>query len=273
MERKDFVTGIDHHGTFLNDEWEIDPKLSGELTDSIKNVRTQGSEIVSCTGNDLTFVNEHLPRMVRTQLDGHVLETGCTFSNGATEIPLVTEKEMEMIHELTDKLKRDVEGGKIPHVLYFGRRIATISLFTVDHGKGMHPGEILSIVEQRVKDHGFDRDVTVTRSNVAVDIIPKNHDKSTGLRAYAKKRGIQKTIGVADSLNDFPLMENSDYGFMPANASPELIERLIDSGKFVESIERSDEVLTPGKIIMATKRNTEGVIQILHFLEKALQNR
>jgi hydroxymethylpyrimidine pyrophosphatase-like HAD family hydrolase len=270
--RKEFVIGIDLHGTLLDDEWRIDPKLNGELTDAIKDVR-KFSEVVTCTGNDLTFIQEHIPRMIRTQFEGHVIETGCTFSNGAVEEPLVSDKEMVMIQELTAKLKDDVEKSKIPHVLYFGRRLATISLFTVDKGRGMHPGEILEIVKQRVKDHGFEKDVMVTRSNVAVDVIPRNHDKASGLKAYAKKRSIPKTMGIADSLNDHALMEKADFGFMPANASPELIGELINKGKFVKSLENADPILTPDTIILATQRNTQGVIEILHFIENALKNR
>jgi len=250
-EQKEFVIGIDLHGTLLDDAWKIQPKLQKPLIEAIQNVKPF-AEVVTCTGNDLGFVRKYLPGSIFEEFDGHVLETGCTFSNGSTETLLISDQEKRMIDELRQALEKE----KIDKVLYFARRLATISIFTMHEGKGTHPKKIMEPVAELIRKLGFEDKVMQTRSNVAVDIIPKGHNKATGIKKHAENKTIPKTIGIADSLNDYALIAEADYGFMPSNASAELIEQLKTKGK---------------KIIKVSKSNTAGVIEILHFIEKNLQ--
>lgn len=250
MKNEKYIIGIDLHGTLLNPKWEIEAELLPELIEAINRVRGF-CKVVLCTGNDLSFVDEVVPKEVRDLLDGYVLETGCSISeDGETEESIVEEETETMIKDLEAKLRQATEDEEFPEVKYFGKRQATISMFTVDKGEGLHPNVILDRVVNLVNKLGYADQVFVTRSDVAVDIIPAGHNKMTGLKKMAN--GL-KTIGIADSLNDRALIKEADHSYVPANASKDLINEFKDS------------------INVCTQKNTRGVIEALNHIADNLK--
>ncbi|MFC1599629.1 HAD hydrolase family protein [Patescibacteria group bacterium] len=259
--QKEYIVGIDLHGTLLNPEWEIDEELLPELTEAINRVR-DFCKVVLCTGNDLSFVEETVPEEVRDLLDGYVLETGCTMSeDGETEEPIVDVDTEVMMKDLEEKLIQAFEEGVFSEVDHFGKRLATISMFTIYKGKGVHPKFMQYRVENMVKALGYGDKVIVTRSDVAVDIIPIGHNKMTGLLELAN--GL-KTIGIADSLNDGPMIKYADHAYVPSNASTVLINELADSDEHM--IVNIDSKSFPNAVKICTQTNTRAVIEALNHI-------
>jgi hydroxymethylpyrimidine pyrophosphatase-like HAD family hydrolase len=257
-----YVVGIDLHGTLLDDEWEIKPHLHSELIESMRAV-TDSCRIFVCSGNDLSFIHRYVPADVRSGLSGYVLETGCILSDGITENAIVPDAQVRSIKEL----EKHLEETRFPEVKYFGRRLCTISLFTRTEIGGSDPADLHPRVESKVRELGFQDEVLVTHSNVAVDILPIGFTKFSGIRHVAV--GL-KTIGIADSLNDIHLLTDADLSFMPANGS----QRLIDT---LESVDRRVRPLSEwqgdsGPIVWRSRfPSTQGVIEILRFLKLYLR--
>ena len=259
---RDFAVGIDLHGTLLDENWQIPDHLVEELMAALRSVR--GScELFLCTGNDLTFLDEHIGREVLSLFDGFVLETGCVVSHRGTEGVLVPPEPLSLIHELEDRLR----GRSLPGIQYFARRLATISMFTKTEQGGPDPTGLYPQVLREVEEMGYAEEVLVTHSDVAVDIIPAGFNKFTGLRQATEAPSL---IGIADSLNDLHLIANAHQAFLPANASPALLAELGDRGREVVPLTECGST-SKGTIAITESRHTEAVIEILHFLCRHLQ--
>lgn len=263
---KQFIVGIDLHGTLLNDEWQVDPELMEELIAIIDDVK-DFCKVVICTGNDFGFIEKYVPEELREHFDGAVLETGCAYREmNGVENGLLKENEQLVIDILTKSLKDNLKDFNLK---YFGNRKHSISMFAIDETGGEDPQILLPKVQKIVNQSGLANEVTVTYSSVAVDIFPKRFNKATGLREIADG-GI--TVGIADSMNDFALTNEADIAFLPKNASPELIKKLVNKGKKVVSIDaiKDYNVSDPDVIIQATQNDTRGVIEILRFIRDNL---
>jgi len=259
---REFAVGIDLHGTLLDESWQVPHRLAEDLKEALRSVR-QFCELFLCTGNDLTFLHDHVGSDVSSLFDGFVLETGCVVSHGSDEEILVPPGPLSLMQELGHRLREEA----LPGVQYFARRVATVSMFTKTERGGSDPTHLYPLVMREVEMMGYDEDVLVTHSDVAVDIIPAGFNKFTGLRQAAEAPSL---IGIADSLNDLHLIANADRAFLPANASPALLAKLRDRGREVEPLERGR--FTSGETIaMSESRHTEAVINILLFLRDHLQ--
>jgi len=252
-----YCIGIDLHGTLLDNDWEIKSEIKEELISELKRI-SKFAAVYICTGNDLTFIHKHVPKNIRCLLAGSVLETGCVVSDQNTETIIIPEKNIEVIKRLREVLENKFN----TKTKYFGRRLITISMFTKDEFSGVNPESLFLDVKKFVEKSEFSNYVNVTHSNVAVDIIPINYHKFTGLKHVA---GEAKTIGIADSLNDFDLILNADFSFLPANASPKIE---IELKKHNKKIEKLDKFSTTSKqtIFQSNFENTQGVIDILKKL-------
>jgi len=259
MIDKPYVIGIDMHGTLLNQKEECPKKFHRRLRLAIQRVKPF-ARVYTCTGNDLLFVMDKLKGLLDL-FDGHVLETGCVVSlDGKTEQILVTEKELEEIRALKKKIGERkfswvTDGNR--------RRLATISLFT-DDPKGDHQD-----VQAFVDSVGFEKKVTVVHSSVAVDIKPVGYDKYIGLRFIAEGK---KTIGIADSQNDAPLILLSDFACVPANAAPELVNLVESQGRKVVDIFAAKS-LQRNQVAGASRKEVEGVIELLNFIADSLEKK
>lgn len=253
-----YVVGIDLHGTLLDDEWEIKPRLLPELTRTLRAV-SGFCRIYVCSGNDLHFIHRYVPTDVRTHFSGYVLETGCVLSDGITENVIVPDEQVRTIK----KLEKQLLGMAFPDVKYFARRLCTISLFTRTESGGSDPADLHPLVDAAVRELGWGDAMLVTHSNVAVDILPSGFNKFSGIRHVAAG---QRTVGVADSLNDIHLLTDADLAFIPANGSRLLIRELARGGHPVRPLLewRSGEA---GTVWRSRFPATEGVIDILRFLE------
>lgn len=267
MEKeKPFIVGIDLHGTLLNEEWKIEPKLIKDLITAIDNVK-DFCRVVICTGNDFGFVKEYVPKKLQSHLDGAVIETGCAYSDmEGNEKSLIQPEEQDVINKIFKALKVSHNNGEFPEMQYFGERRHSISLFTIHENKGEDPKKLLPKIETFVEQMGFIDKVTVTHSSVAVDIFPKRLNKAVGLRELAKEG---TTIGIADSMNDYALIKEADIAFIPKNTDQALIKKLTQEGKKIVSIQEINAYnpSDPDVIIQATHNDTHGVIEILQFIK------
>jgi len=100
----------------------------------------------------------------------------------------------------------------------------------------------------------------VTRSSVAVDIVPLKHDKYKGLDYFAKDNDV--LVAIADSLNDIEWLKQSDISYMPGNAD--------NATAYLLSETREKRGLNSGLekngLYIANKKETFGVIEILEHL-------
>jgi len=251
-----FLVGIDLHGTLLNSSEQFpaeEVNTIGELLESSKAWLTP----VTCTGNDITFVRKKLPPRVFSAMKGHVLETGCTFASVDTESEeIYVDKGVVTARDELEKLLRE---QNFPQVTRFGRRLATVSLFTAS------PQAFSLEIASFLKNNQYDDRFTVTWSSVAVDIIPRGFDKLKGLR---KAAGNLKIIGIADSVNDLPLLKGADYSFAPANLAPEAERSLRECGIKIITINDSISELQSATLYKANFKDAAGVAEILKFLKR-----
>jgi len=246
--------GLDLHGTLLNKNEKIEEKFHQPLMEVLKKLKTKAKMYI-CSGNDLPFVKQVIPADVFAIFDGFVLETGCVFSDGEKE----NVKTPESVQEKAQELRRELEKQKFPEVNEFRRRLTTVSLFC------NKPKEFFYKIEDFLQKSIYRNDFEVTYSNVAVDVIPKSWDKFVGMKMIAGKGTI---ISVADSMNDFGLLNKSHFSFVPANAPKEVLDKLKVEGKKIVSINQTK--LEPNTVVVANKSETEGVLEILDFVSKNL---
>ncbi len=252
---KPIYVGIDLHGTLLNKNEEIEERFHRPLEDALKKLKTK-AKIYVCSGNDLPFVKEVLPKDIFELFDGFVLETGCVFSDGKTEVVKTPESVQQKAHEL----RKELEQKGFSEVNEFRRRLTTVSLFCSS------PKEFVKKVEGFVQKSVYRNDFSVTYSSVAVDVIPKGWDKFMGMQKLAGENTI---IGIADSMNDFEFLAKSDFSFVPANAPKEVLEKLEKERKSIVNLEKMNQ-LEKNIIGKAKNQETEGVLEILDFIQTAI---
>ncbi len=249
---KRYIIGIDLHGTMLDKNESMEEKHVRALIRALGKLK-ENALLYICTGNDLTFVNEKIPDTLRDVFDGYVLETGCVLSDKSNEKQITTPTVQEHCREL----KELIESKGFEQIKHQGRRLSTISLFCDA------PKEFADIISKFVNTTEFSSEFQVTYSSVAVDIIPNGFHKLTGLELKADNK---KTIGIADSMNDFPLLRYADFGFMPANAAPEVIAKLEADGRPTYQMDMYEQP-RQGSVGIVQGIETKGVIQILQILD------
>lgn len=252
-----FILGLDLHGTLLEPGERLREELVAPVSRALN--RLQGRLLrFLCTGNDLEFVTRKIPAPILAEIDGHVLETGCSMSpDGKAEKTLTTPAELKLIRELEGLLRQ----ASFPEVNYFAHRLTTISMFC-DDPRGFHDR-----VERFVSATPFHGRVHITYSSVAVDILPRGYDKRKGLAAAGAGR---QTIGVADSMNDRALLAEADFALAPSNLAPELRPLLAEAGREIIPLGRADRLI-PRAVLVAAGSETEGVLEILAFLDRAIR--
>jgi hydroxymethylpyrimidine pyrophosphatase-like HAD family hydrolase len=251
------VLGLDLHGTLLQPGEILPPELVPDLAASATRLKSR-LDLMICTGNDLAFVLRKVPPELREHFTACVLETGASVSSdGTNEQVITTDTERAAIASLEARLRAE----RFPELDYFAHRLTTISMFC------RYPREFYARVAAFVAHTPEADAVLVTYSSVAVDIIPAGYHKFRGLSALAHGR---KTIGVADSMNDLPLLALADYAFAPANLAPELIPILSEKGRPVVRL-KDQNSLTPGTVVVASQNETLGVLEIMRFLGRVVE--
>ena len=157
--KREYVIGIDLHGTLLDTEWKIKDCIKGELVNALERVHDL-CKIFVCSGNDLTFIKKYIPEEVQKRMDGYVLETGCVISDGISEEIIIPKNLVKEIKELERKL----QDKNFKEVKYFARRLATISLFTRTEQEGLDPAEFYPRVRETVKELGYGNKAYATHS-------------------------------------------------------------------------------------------------------------
>ncbi len=256
MSKKKYIIGLDLHGTLLEPGEILRPELVPALIEGLGKLAERAA-LFLCTGNDLEFVDRKIPADLRDCFHGYVLETGCSWSpDRFQEKVLTTPEEQALIKDLELELKEE----RFPEVNYFAHRLTSISLFC-DRPKAFYPEVEAAAARLGVQDR-----VLVTYSSVAVDILPRGYNKFIGLQKVAEGR---KTIGIADSMNDAALLLEADFALAPANLAPELEPLLAARGRAVIPLAQA-RGLNSSAVPIASKDETEGVLEILAFLDKYL---
>lgn len=256
MMEKKYILGLDLHGTLLEPGEILWPDRIPALTAGLHRLANR-AVLYLCTGNDLEFVDRKIPAELRDCFHGYVLETGCSFSpDRFQEKILCRPEEQALIKDLELELKRE----RFPQVNFFAHRLTTISMFC-DQPQAFAPAVQAAVERLRVAKR-----VLVTYSSVAVDVLPQGYNKFTGLKRVAEGR---KTIGIADSMNDAALLLEADFAFAPANLAPELKPLLAAKGRPAAPLAQTFGV-TSSTLPLSSKRETEGVLEILAFLHEHL---
>ncbi|MBW6516499.1 MAG: HAD hydrolase family protein [Candidatus Cloacimonetes bacterium] len=259
---KDYIIGIDLHGTLLNNNWTIAPESLPELISVLSAIRSK-SYIFICSGNDFSFVKEVLPTSVRELIDGYILENGCSFSDGIKEQLLITDHQVDLIKALEEDLKKTA----LPDLLLYGNRLATVSLFTKNRVVGVSPFNLYAYLKDHLQNHPSYNDIYITHSDVAVDILPAGNSKFSGIAKFSQNN---KIIALADSCNDWEFLSQADLSFVPQNVTPHLVEkcRLNDLTLFplsAFSLQNIDKTIYKSDFCY-----TSGVIDILKKLSENL---
>jgi len=251
-----YILGLDLHGTLLEPGEILRQEMVEPIKSSLANLNNRASRFI-CTGNDLSFVCRKIPSPILAEIDGHILETGCSVSrDNKTEEILTTVAEQNLIRELDCLLRQQ----RFTEINYFAHRLTTISMFCDQ------PQNFWQKITEFVKTTPYFPLVHITYSSVAVDILPSGYDKHKGLSLVADGH---QTIGIADSMNDRSLLENSDFAFAPANLSPELLLILQKSGRQIIPLVQANQ-LSSNAVFIATQPETAGVKEILDFLNRVI---
>ncbi len=251
-----YIIGLDLHGTLLEPGEIIQPKMIEPISQALVKLKNRATKFL-CTGNDLEFVRRKIDQQILNEIDGQILETGCSMSpDNLTERILTTSAEQNLIYELDCLLRQQ----KFPEINYSAHRLTTISMFCDQ------PKKFWQKIYDFVSQTKFAPLVHITYSSVAVDILPMGYNKHKGLNLVANGK---KTIGIADSMNDRALLEKSDFAFAPANLSPELIPILKNSGRQIIPINQASQLI-PDSVIIASEPETQGVKQILELLNQII---
>jgi hydroxymethylpyrimidine pyrophosphatase-like HAD family hydrolase len=249
MNSKIFHVGIDLHGTLINNREFLTEGSEKELIGIIKS-KPENIKLYICTGNDLLFVKRKLGDLTY-MFDGAVLETGCVISED------MEKEEVIVPQNIVDQIKQ-LENSLIdcdyPEIYKFARRLSTVSMFT----RYESPLEdFFRKIKEELKYIDFAR---VTRSSVAVDIIPSKRDKYNGIEYFGKGSGI--FVAVADSLNDIEWLKKSDISYMPGNAD-QVTVALLEKDKARTELGTD---LNRKKLYISERTETFGVIDILKNL-------
>lgn len=212
------VVGIDLHGTLIDNDEKFSAGAEPKLLELLKN-KPRNIKLFVCTGNDLPFVERKIGSFYDF-FDGAVLETGCVVSSDAgTENILVAIETATKIKELEQELIEQ----NYPQIYKFARRLSSISMFT-KYGESLD--EFYQLILQKLEHNTFCR---VTRSSVAVDIIPNDFDKFSGLCHFAENG--DQIFAIADSLNDLELLKKADLSLLPGNHHPKLPQLIGDDSR------------------------------------------
>ncbi|HQO09445.1 MAG TPA: HAD hydrolase family protein [Clostridiales bacterium] len=246
-----FHVGIDLHGTLIDNK-EFITQGSHDALRNIISSRPENIRLYLCTGNDLPFVKRKLGDLADL-FSGAVLETGCVISNDMLKEEIIVPQNIVAQIKILENTLIDCD---YPEVYKFARRLSTISMFT------KYESSLEDFYQKIKNDLQYLDYARVTRSSVAVDIIPSKHDKYNGLEYFGKHTDV--FIAVADSLNDIEMLKKADISYMPANADPFTVERL---AKFKHKKPLSSE-LDSKSLYISEKPVTFGVIEILENIFK-----
>jgi len=252
---KEYVIAIDLHGTLLNMRWKIAPEQREPLLAILEQVASI-ADIYICSGNDFDFIRQYVEPEVLAYMAGCVLETGCVLHDFTTQTYLIDEGTRLKVKEL----EKGLMAKKYPFVKYFGKREATISLFTRNEFGGEPPQRFFDMVQHDIDRHKYADLFYLTFSNVALDIIPIGYTKWGTIDQIAEGRPV---VSFIDSYNDREIALYSHMTFMPKNSANVLREYLIQHQRSVLPIEAF--TFQEGTACLCSKKYTEGVIEGLEL--------
>ncbi len=249
MTQKIFHAGIDLHGTLINDREFLAEGSEHELKELLSS-KPQDIKLYICTGNDLPFIKRKLGDIAYL-FDGAVLETGCVISEDMEKEEIIVP---QSIVDQIKSLENTLIDCDYEEIYKFARRLATISMFT---RYGYSLGDFFEKIKEELKFVDFAR---VTRSSVAVDVIPAKRDKFNGIEYFGKGSGF--FVAIADSLNDLEWLKRSDISYMPGNADPATVT-ILEKNKVRTGLSAS---LNRKNLYISERSETYGVIDILKNL-------
>ncbi|MCL1827716.1 MAG: HAD hydrolase family protein [Candidatus Cloacimonetes bacterium] len=260
---KDYIVALDLHGTLLDEQWKISATQTRELIHLMKSLEGYASFYV-CTGNDYDFVEKHLPADILALIDGLVLESGCILYEKRVKTYQVEDKALASAKDLHSFFT----GQSYPFVRYFGKREATVSLFTSDDKRQKPPADYVEVIKKDFSKTAYADDFYVTWSNVAIDIIPKDISKWSLIN---KIKNSACVIAFMDSYNDKEICEFSDFAILPKNTTDSLIHHLRWNNKLVFPLHKFH--IFSNQCYISQKPFADAVIEGLLALKESLFNR
>ena len=241
---------IDIDGCLLPTDGSVSPNFYVGLSEFSFYVKesNQGSfpKIGFCTGRDRNYV-EAVCLMVGLPQWWSIIESGLALFNAWTKElvfnPALNSEIRETFKEILEQRISKILGKYSSELFLYPGNILNIALERFPQAKSSIE-ELFRLVKNELQDLLKERKITISHSNIAVDISPAGIDKSSGVKFLAQHTGVdlKKTLGIGDSNGDFPMLELVGYVGCPSNASEEVKEVVkkrkgyISSLPFVEGV-------------------------------------
>jgi len=264
-QKTEYLISIDLHGTLLDKDENLSQD-SEKILVSLLLSKPSCVKIYICTGNDLGFLERKLSKKLLDLFDGVVLETGVIISlDKKNKEVLVTSSVVKEIKAIQESLI----DNDYSEIYKFADRMASISMFM------KHEESVFDFYKKiKKKMSNIEDKFRVTYSSVAVDIIPVGFNKFTGIKEIQRKltgKRNYKIIAIADSINDYELLRDSDISFLPFNCNKKVISGLEEHKMRSIDLQSTKDVLANENCFyISNKKTTFGVIEILEKIFKAL---
>ncbi len=240
MERKIEAIFIDIDGCLLSTDGDVSPEYYIGLNKISQYVKkaNQGAfpSIGFCTGRDRNYV-EAVSFFTGLPNSWSVIESGIAIFNPTT-------KELLLNPALTLEIEqafRKIAEEKVPQVLerypelfLYPGNIINIALER-RYGVNLAIKDCYEAVEKEVKDLLKLGLITLTHSQIAVDISPSGIDKASGMQFLSQHTGIDlaQALGIGDSRGDFPMLKLVGQVGCPSSASGECKELIREKGGYI----------------------------------------
>jgi len=241
---------IDIDGCLLPTDGSVSPNFYRGLSEFSFYVKesNKGSfpKIGFCTGRDRNYV-EAVCLVVGLPQWWSIIESGLALFNAwSKELvfnPALSSEIRETFKEISKERISKILGKCSSELFLYPGKILNVSLERFPKAKSSIE-QLFEIVKNELQDLLRERKITISHSNIAVDISPAGIDKASGVKFLAQYTGIdlKKTLGIGDSNGDFPMLEQVGYIGCPSNASEEVKEVVkkrkgyISSLPFVEGV-------------------------------------
>ncbi|WP_059105514.1 sugar-phosphatase [Shouchella shacheensis] len=242
------LIAIDMDGTLLNDQHEV----TNEVKDALREAKSQGVNVVLCTGRPIGGVRSYLDDLNLTEEGDFVIAyNGALVQNSYSgEVVLshsLTHKELKEIYELSLTLKTPMHYFDSENVYTPNRHISPYTVYesyvtgvpltyqTVEETPhDIAIPKIMFVDESEKLDQAMkalpasykETYMMVKSAPFFLEILHPEVSKGNAVRHLAEKLGYgrEEVLAIGDNGNDLTMVEYAGCGVAMANAIPELKE-------------------------------------------------